>query len=554
MVSKIVQYPEQPDVLIVGAGSAGCVVANRLSEDQSLRVMLIEAGGHDGSIFLKMPAAFALAISSNRYDWGFMSEPEPALNHRRIPCPRGKVLGGSSSINAMGFTRGNRADFRRWSEVAGPSWNFDNCLEYFKRIESFSGPSGAYRGDSGPMHVQAPSGEHMLYRSFVRACNDAGFASSDDVNGLVQEGFGPMDQNIRDGQRCSASVAYLHPIMKRPNLRVKKNIVVRRILFSGMRAVGVEIESNGQICHIRAKREVVLCAGAINSPYLLLHSGIGPAGDLHAFGIGVVKDSPHVGKNLQDHLDVSVKRSCSEPVSETPQLKWLRKGLIGLQWIATRTGPGATNHFEVTGFIKSEESLDSPNLQIYFVPMLVNYDGTALPASHGYQATAMLARPKSRGSLQLQSPDLASPPRLNFNYLSEPADVEALVEAVKIVRKIFRQPTLAALGGSEILPGEDVQDHGAIVDYIRETAKTTHHPCGTCAMGTQPDAVVDPEGLVNGIEGLRVVDSSIIPIIPSANINAPTLMLAEKISAAMRRPQHRSHKEVQTSHSHGAAA
>ncbi len=519
------------DYIVVGAGSAGCVLASRLTEDREKRVLLLEAGGSERDLFLDMPAAFAFAIESKRFDWGYASAPEAGFEGRSILCPRGRVLGGSSSINAMAIVRGHRLDFDGWAARGLEGWRYADCLPYFKKLERFSGGESAYRGGSGPTAVVAPPYTNPLYEIFGRACAEAGYPTGIDTNGAQQEGFGPMDQNIAGGRRCSTARAYLRPAMARPNLTVATGALATRILFEGDRAVGVEYAQGRALVRAGAGGEVILSGGAINSPQLLMLSGIGPAAELARHGIAVLQDLPGVGGNLQDHVDVSLKQFCSRPISASPLLRPVRKFLIGLEWLLFKTGPGATNQFEMAGYIRTRPELRQPNVQLCFMPLLVHYDGSAASNAHGFQITVMTLQPKSRGRLSLASADPKAAPLLRFDYLSRPEDLAELREGLEALRGIIRQKSLDPYRGAELAPGDGAGD---LESYIRATGKSTHHPCGTCAMGTDPDAVVDGEGRVHGIRGLRVIDASIMPAITSGNINAPTIMIAEKLADRIR--------------------
>lgn len=513
------------DYVVVGAGSAGCVVANRLTENPDVNVLLLEAGGSDRSLRVTMPSAFTYAMDHTSFDWGLVAEEEPCLDHRVIHHPRGRVLGGSSSINAMGFTRGHPEDFERWAGNELPAWSYAHCLPYFKRLEAFSGGASAFRGGEGPLNVMAPSIAHPLNRTFVKACVQAGYTASADTNAYQTEGIGPCDQTVHGGRRMNTSRAYLRPISERKNLTVLTNCFTTRVVFAGRRATGVEFQRSGQLHIATAEKEVILSAGSINSPRLLMLSGVGGADGLRELNIDVIADRPGVGTNLQDHIDVQVKTTCTQPISDTPCLLPHNKVLIGLQWLLFKTGPGATNHFEVGGYIRSRDDLKQPDLMLFFIPMLVKNDGSRLRERHGYQSTAVVCRPKSRGYVKLRSGDPADPPRIFCNYLSEPDDLNLLKDGVERMRDVFAQTAFDPYRGTEIKPG--TQDVEA---YIRETAKSTHHLSCTCPMGNDEHSVVDGGGRVHETEGLRVVDASVMPTIASAALNATVIMIAEKMA------------------------
>ena len=517
------------DVVIVGGGSAGCALAARLSEDPSTRVLVLEAGRNDSlwDVFVHMPAALAFPIGNKRYDWKYESEPEPFMNGRRVYHARGKLLGGSSSINGMIFQRGNPLDYERWAADPGmDSWDYAHCLPYFKRMESCLAGADDYRGGDGPLVLERGPAKGPLFDAFFEAVQQAGYPLTDDVNGERQEGFARFDRNIHRGRRLSAARAYLHPVMGRANLEVRCGVRVDRIVFEGTRAVGVGV--GGEV--IRAG-EVVLCGGAINSPQLLQLSGVGNAAELEALGVDVVADVPGVGENLQDHLEVYVQHACTQPVSEQPSLKKWKRPFIGAEWLFLRSGPGATNHFEAGGFVRSNDDVAYPNLMFHFLPLAIRYDGTAPAAAHGYQVHVGPMYSDARGSVKLVSTDPRTHPALRFNYLSTDQDRREWVEAIRCARAILGQPAFAPFDGGEMSPGPAVETDEQILDWVARDGETALHPSCTCAMGS----VVDPETMrVYGVDGLRVVDASVFPYVTNGNIYAPVMMVAEKAADLIR--------------------
>lgn len=516
------------DYVIVGGGSAGCALANRLSADPSVSVLVLEAGRPDyrWDVFVHMPAALMFPIGNRFYDWKYESEPEPHMNDRRVYHARGKVLGGSSSINGMIFQRGNPLDYERWAADPGmKNWDYAHCLPYFKKMENcLADPGTDFRGGDGPLKLERGPAKGPLFDAFFEAVQQAGHPLTDDVNGYRQEGFAAFDRNLHRGRRLSAARAYLHPVRHRRNLTVRTRAFVERILFDGDRAVGVLCDGE----RISAG-EVIVSGGAINSPQLLQLSGVGPAELLEPLGVEMVHDLPGVGANLQDHLEVYVQHACTQPVSQQPSLAKWRRPLIGAQWLFLRGGPGATNHFEAGGFIRSNDDVPYPNLMFHFLPIAVRYDGSAPAGGHGYQVHIGPMYSDARGSVRITSADPRVKPALRFNYLSTEQDRREWVEAIRLTREILSQPAWAALDGGEISPGPSVQSDEEILAWVAKDGETALHPSCTCKMGVDEMAVVDPDTLrVHGLEGLRVVDASAMPYVTNGNIYAPVMMLAEK--------------------------
>ena len=518
------------DYVIVGAGSAGCVLADRLSQDGRSTVLVLEYGGSDRSVLIQMPAALSIPMNMKAYNWGYLSEPEPYLNDRRMHCPRGKVLGGSSSINGLVYVRGHPLDFERWEEEGAKGWSYRDVLPYFRRAESFAGGADAWRGDSGPLATAQGRKLNPLYEAFIEAGREAGYAVSSDLNGERQEGFGPLDMTVRDGVRASTANAYLRPSMKRPNLKVVTHALASRVAFDGRRAVGVRYRRDGVKLKAGARREVILCGGPINSPQLLKLSGVGPAAELGAFGIDVVANRPGVGENLQDHLEFTFQVASKQPITLFSHTGFIRRALIGAEWLLRGKGLGASNHFEAGGFIRSRAGVRYPDIQFHFLPMAVAYDGSTLAREHGFQAHVGPMRSKSRGWVRLKSSDPAEPPMIQFNYMSHSEDWTEMRSCVRLTREIFAQAAFDRYRGREIQPGTKCVSDEAIDAFVRERVDSAYHPSCTCKMGSPADplAVVDPQTRVIGVEGLRVVDSSIMPSITNGNLNAPTIMIGEK--------------------------
>lgn len=520
------------DYIIVGAGSAGCVLANRLTASGEHSVLMLEAGGSDKNILIQMPTALSYPMASKTYNWGYNSEPEPAVNNRRITCPRGKGLGGTSSINGMVYVRGHACDIDEWEERGAKGWGFADCLPYYKRAETWQGGEDEYRGGSGPLGVGG--GNNMagnpLYQAFIDSGVEAGYPRTDDYNGYRQEGFGPMHMTVSGGVRESTSRAYLRPAMKRPNLTVMKNVLVDKLIFDGKRAVGVSAQRKGKNLVLLANREVILSAGSIASPMILQRSGIGPADLLERLGIDPQHIAPGVGQNMQDHLEIYFQFRCKEPVSLNNKLGLLSKLMIGARWFFFKTGLGATNHFESCAFIRSKAGRQSPDIQYHFLPAAMRYDGTPSIKGHGFQVHVGPNKPASRGRVAITSVDPREAPSILFNYLSRDEDIEDWRRCIHLTREIIAQPAMDEFRGEEIQPGLDVSSDEEIDRWVRENVESAYHPCGTCRMGldNDPEAVVDNACRVIGVDGLRVVDASIFPTIPYGNINAPTIMVAEK--------------------------
>ncbi|MEQ9260641.1 MAG: choline dehydrogenase [Roseovarius sp.] len=524
----------EADYVIVGAGSGGCAMAYRLAE-AGKDVLVVEHGGTDAGPFIQMPGALSYPMNMARYDWGYRSEPEPHLDNRRLATPRGKVVGGSSSINGMVYVRGHAGDYDHWRESGADGWGYADVLPYFKRMENWHdgghGGDAGWRGNSGPLHVSRGAMANPLTRAFIEAGVQAGYRRTADYNGEQQEGFGPFDMTVWQGRRWSAANAYLKPALRRPNCTLVRGLVQRVVIEEG-RATGVEAIVKGRAQVIRARQEVIVAASSINSPKILMLSGIGPGAHLAEHGIEVVADRPGVGANLQDHLELYIQMAASQPVSLYKYWNLLGKAYVGARWLFTKTGPGASNQFESCGFIRSEAGVDYPDIQFHFLPIAVRYDGQAAAEGHGFQAHVGPMRSPSRGSITLRSANPADVPVIRFNYMSEARDWWEFRQCIRLTREIFGQEAFAPFRSHEIQPGPEVQSDDALDAFIREHAESAYHPCGTCRMGRRDDrhAVVDPEGRVIGVDRLRVADSSLFPRITNGNLNAPSIMVGEKIS------------------------
>ncbi|MFO1132125.1 MAG: choline dehydrogenase [Hyphomicrobiales bacterium] len=520
------------DFVIVGAGSAGCAMAYRLAVDGKHSVCVLEFGGSDRGPFIQMPSALSYPMNMKLYNWGFESDPEPGLGGRRLATPRGKVVGGSSSINGMVYVRGHAKDFDTWEEMGAKGWGFRHVLPYFKRQESCPDGEDGWRGTRGPLHITRGPRDNPLYHAFVDAGQQAGYPVTDDYNGHQQEGFGPMEMTVHKGIRWSAANAYLRPAMKRGKVKLITRAMAHRVILEGKKAVGVAYDVGGQMQEVRARREVIIAASSINSPKLLQMSGIGAPEVLKAAGLEVAHALPGVGENLQDHLEIYFQIKSKEPVTLYSKLNWFSKGLIGAEWLFFKTGLGTTNHFETCGFIRSAAGVQYPDIQYHFLPAAMRYDGNAAFPGHGFQVHVGPMRAKSRGFVRVRSKDVRQAPQILFNYLTHPDDLPEWRRAVRLTRELFQQPAMQRFAAEEIQPGPKVSSDAEIDAFIREHCESAYHPCGTCKMGAvdDPMAVVDPECRVIGIENLRVADSSIMPQVTNGNLNGPTIMIGEKAS------------------------
>ena len=518
------------DYIIVGSGSAGSAMAYRLGEDGKRRILVLEFGGSDIGPLVQMPAALSYPMNMPRYDWGYLAEPEESLGGRRLVCPRGKVIGGSSSINGMIYVRGNPGDYAHWEESGAHGWGYADVLPYFRRMEHSHGGEAPWRGVDGPLHITRGPRDNPLHDAFVESAKAAGYVHTPDYNGYRQEGFGPADMTVWRGRRWSSANAYLRPAIKRGNVRLEKGALVDRILFNGKRAIGVQYMQGGVMHQAHASAEVVLAAGAINSPQILQRSGIGPGQTLQKAGVDVLVDRAGVGENLQDHLEVYFQVACLQPITLYKHLGLLSKALIGAQWLFFKSGLGASNQFETLGFIRSRAGVSYPDIQYHFLPVAISYDGRAPAEGHGFQLHVGPMRSKSRGHVRIVDSNIASPPQIKFNYMSHPDDWDEFRRCIRLSREILKQAPMDPYRGPEIQPGDDQTSDDQIDAFIRDHAESAYHPCGTVRMGAadDPGAVVDPQCRVIGVENLRVADSSIFPRITNGNLNAPSIMTGEK--------------------------
>ena len=525
------------DYIIVGAGSAGCVLANRLSEDPSKSVLLLEAGGSDRSIFIQMPTALSIPMNMDRYNWGYKTAPEPFLDNRKLDCPRGRVLGGSSSINGMVYVRGHPCDFDEWQSLGADGWGYFDCLPYFRKAETWIHGADLYRGDSGPLAVcDGNAMQNPLYQAFINAGQEAGYPLTEDYNGYQQEGFGPMHMTVRRGERCSASLAYIQPAKSRQNLTIRTGVYVTKIIIADGQAKGLHCIVDGNPETLDATDEVILSAGSIGSPSLLQRSGIGPGQILQDAGVPLVHNLPGVGENLQDHLEVYFQYRCTQPITLNSKLDWFSKGLIGGRWLLNRSGLGATNHFESCAFIRSGAGVQWPDIQFHFLPGAMRYDGRAAFDGHGFQVHVGPNKPTSRGTVKITNTKRGTPPNITFNYLATQHDRDKWRTCLKLTREILGQPALDPYRGDEIQPAINFEDNEKMDIWVRQNVESAYHPSCTCKMGNadDPAAVLDSDCRVRGLERLRVVDSSIFPTITNGNINAPTIMAAEKVADLIR--------------------
>ena len=521
---------ETYDYIVIGAGSAGCVIANRLSEDKNIKILILEAGGNDKSVTVSMPAALSIPMNSERFNWGLKTEPEPGLDNRIMNLPRGKGLGGSSSINGMCYVRGNPMDYELWSAKGAKGWHWGNVLPYFKKLEH-SSEDGEFRGNDGPLSVKKGEAKNILYNTFVQASKEAGYAVSENMNDLQHEGMGPMEMSVKNGVRASAAKSYLYPALKRGNINVITKANVEKILFQNKKAKGVLFSRYGKKITVKAGNGVILCAGSIMSPKILKLSGIGPANELKNHAIEIILERKEVGNNLMDHLELYIQQECVKPITLYQYLNPFYKSLIGLQWLLFKKGPGATNHFETGGHIRSRAGVVYPDIQFHFLPIAISYDGQTDAGTHGFQVHVGTKRSKSRGWVKLRSQDPFDPPKVCFNYMTDPQDWDDMRACITLTREIFHQPAFSSFIGSEIAPGESCNTNELMDIFIKEKVESAYHPCGTCRMGDDGSAVVDPSTMkAKGLDGLFIVDSSVMPQATAGDLNAPTLMVAERAS------------------------
>ena len=523
---------ENPDYIVIGSGSAGSAIAYRLGENPQLNILVLEFGGNDNSPFIQMPAALSYPMNMSKFDWGYKAEPEPALNGRSLVCPRGKVIGGSSSINGMIYVRGNAGDYNQWAESGAKGWDYPDVLPYFQRMEASHGGNSEFRGKSGPLNITHGKRDNPLHNAFVRATEQAGYTYTDDYNGFRQEGFGPADMTVWKGSRFSTAKAYLKPAIAKKNVQLITRVLVDKIIFDEDKAKGVEVFHRGQKKTFNANIGVILSAGAINSPTILQRSGVGDGNDLNSLGIKVIKNLPSVGKNLQDHLEVYFQVKCLKPVTLNKYLNPFSKLLIGMQWMFLKSGPGATNQFETLGFIRSDKNILYPDIQFHFLPVAIRYDGKAPSEGHGFQLHVGPMRSKSRGFIKLKSSNPFEAPLIKFNYMSHEEDFPNFRKSLRLSREILSQKALAPFKGEEIQPGDDVISDEGLDEFIKNNCESAYHPCGTCKIGEEgdPSSVVLNDCKVKGFSNLFLADSSIFPQICNGNLNAPSIMTGEKAS------------------------